>query len=189
MRFSYVLKSLKIKPEALQGIAYRAFFEPSTGRQFMAVLGAGIAAGILATAVQILLWSMFTESWVDRLLRDVRLTAALVMGQTVLPPAQGFDAPVMVIATLLHFALSVLYAAVLSLLIRSNLGMSLWIGWIFGLGLFFLNLYGFTLLFPWFAQARDWITFIAHLVFGVTAAATYQHLDTFPSPSKNGDEK
>ncbi len=154
-------------------------------RQWRAVLGAGVAAGCLSAVAQILLWWIFTGSWVDLLLRDARLTAALLMGQGVLSPAQGFDAAVMLTATFIHFALSLLYAAVLALLLRRfDLGISLLLGGVFGLGLFFINLYGFTALFPWFAQARDWITLVAHLVFGVTAAAAYKLLETFPSPSK-----
>lgn len=155
-------------------------------RQWRAVLEAGIAAGCLSAGVQILLWWIFTDSWSRLLLRDARLTSALVMGQAVLPPAQGFDAAVMLSATLIHFTLSLLYAAVLAMLMQFDLGMSLWIGGIFGLGLFFINLYGFTLLFPWFAQARDWITFIAHLVFGVSAAATYKLLERSSRPNRQG---
>ena len=32
-------------------------------------------------------------------------------------------------------------------------------------------------IFPWFAEVRDWITLAAHIVFGVTAAATYKALE------------
>jgi len=34
-------------------------------------------------------------------------------------------------------------------------------------------MYGFTLVYPWFEQARDWITVVAHVVFGVVAAAAW----------------
>lgn len=48
--------------------------------------------------------------------------------------------------------------------------------------LYAVNLYGFTALFPWFAQLRDWITIAAHLVFGVTAASVYRWLETRRKP-------
>jgi uncharacterized membrane protein YagU involved in acid resistance len=37
-------------------------------------------------------------------------------------------------------------------------------------------MYGFTMIFPWFDEARDWITLVAHVVFGVVAASTYRVL-------------
>jgi len=36
-----------------------------------------------------------------------------------------------------------------------------------------VNMHGFTLVFPWFAQARDWITLAAHVAFGVVAAGAW----------------
>ena len=53
---------------------------------WLAVLCAGIVAGVLATLVQVLLWLVFTDDFMALLLRDARLTAALVLGQKVLPP-------------------------------------------------------------------------------------------------------
>lgn len=44
-------------------------------------------------------------------------------------------------------------------------------GGFYGLMLYMVNLYGLTMLFPWFSVARDWITLLAHLVFGLTLAA------------------
>jgi hypothetical protein len=34
--------------------------------------------------------------------------------------------------------------------------------------------YGFTIVFPWFEAARDWITATAHVGFGLLAAFTYR---------------
>ena len=55
-------------------------------------------------------------------------------------------------------------------------GVAVLIGAGFGAGLYVVNLYGFTAVFPWFAEVRDWVTFAAHVVFGVTAAVTYRAL-------------
>jgi hypothetical protein len=49
-------------------------------------------------------------------------------------------------------------------------------GGVFGLVLFAINMYGFTIFFPWFAAARDWITATAHVVFGIVAAGVYAKL-------------
>jgi hypothetical protein len=130
---------------------------------------AGVIAGTSATLVQVLLWLVFTDAFPAILFRDARLTAALVLGSSVLPPPVTFDTGIMLAATLIHFALSVVYAALLARLTSGLENIpALLAGAAFGIVLYFINLYGFTAVFPWFAQARGWITLIAHAVFGVT---------------------
>ncbi|MDQ3007384.1 MAG: hypothetical protein M3R47_18615, partial [Chloroflexota bacterium] len=50
------------------------------------------------------------------------------------------------------------------------------IGAVFGLILYFINFYGLTAIFPWFAMARNWISIFAHIMFGLIAAAAYKQL-------------
>ena len=57
---------------------------------------------------------------------------------------------------------------------RLRNGSALFAGALYGLAIYVVNLYGFTLLFPWFAVARDWVTLLTHLVFGVALAAGYR---------------
>jgi hypothetical protein len=136
---------------------------------------AGIAAGVVATLAQIALWWVSSEPLPAILFRDARLTAAIIMGSQVLPPPATFDWSIMLVATFIHFALSIAYGLTLSVFI-SRLGMplSLLAGAVFGLLLYAINMYGFTFVFPWFAATRDWITAATHVVFGVIAAAVYQ---------------
>ena len=80
----------------------------------------------------------------------------------------------MAVATGVHFALSIVYAFVLAAAVdRLPTRAGIAAGAVFGLTLYAVNMYGFTWLFPWFAVARDGITLIAHLAFGVAASATY----------------
>lgn len=142
-----------------------------------AAVGAGVVAGIAATGVQIILWWAFRDPLPWILFRDARLTAAIVMGRGVLPPPATFDWGVMLAATLVHFALSIAYGVILAGFI-SRLGMtvSLLAGTVYGLTLYGINMHGFTIVFPWFAQVRDWITIAAHAAFGVTLAGAYKVL-------------
>jgi hypothetical protein len=39
-----------------------------------------------------------------------------------------------------------------------------------------VNFYGFTVLFSWFAEARNWITILAHAIFGLTLGLVYEPL-------------
>jgi uncharacterized protein YndB with AHSA1/START domain len=143
---------------------------------------AGAVAGFLATLIQMALWWIASYSPVEMLLRDARLAAAIVVGRSVLPPPASFDWTVMLIATLLHFALSVVYGLVQApIILRIGRRASVATGASFGLLLFVVNMYGFTALFPWFEASRDWITAAAHIAFGMTAAITYKairHLES-----------
>ena len=142
-----------------------------------ATVWAGVIAGTLATLVQALLWLAFTDDFPAILFLDARLTAALLLGGSVLPPPATFDAGIMLAATLVHFALSIAYAALLARLAARFAGIPpLATGAAFGVALYIVNLYGFTAIFPWFVQARGWITLIAHGVFGMAAISAYRWL-------------
>lgn len=144
-----------------------------------AAVDAGVVAGVLATAAQIALWWIWQDDLPRILYRDARLTAAIVMGHSVLPPPATFAWDVMLVATLIHFALAITYSMLLACLI-SRFGMlrSVLAGMLYGLILYGINMHGFTLIFPWFAQVRDWITLITHAVFGVALAGAYKVLSS-----------
>ncbi len=144
--------------------------------KWKAAIWAGIVAGVVSTLLQALLWAS-TGAFPSALFRDSRLAAAILMGRDVLPPPATFDLTVMLIAGCVHFALSIVYGTLLAIIIsRAAMGMAVLIGAGFGAGLYGVNLYGFTAIFPWFADVRDGITFAAHVAFGVAAAVTYRAL-------------
>jgi len=132
------------------------------------LLFAGFWAGVIATGAQLALWWMAERPLLETLFRDARLTAAIVMGPAVLPPPSTAQLEVLLIATLIHFALSVTYALIPATLHdRMNAWLSPLAGALYGLAIYVINLYGFTALFPWFAISRDGATLLTHLVFGV----------------------
>ena len=124
-----------------------------------------------------LLWALFTDTFPSVLFRDARLTAAMLMGRDVLHPPATLDSSIMLVAACIHFALSMAYGVMVAIMTsRTGTGTAISIGAGFGASLYVVNLYGFTAIFPWFAQVRDWITLVTHIVFGATAAATYKAL-------------
>lgn len=140
-----------------------------------AAVYAGVAAGVVSMLAQVALWLTFTDAFPEILLRDVRLTAAIILGPDVLEPASVAGMHVWIVAALVHFALSLAYAMVLAAAIhRLGFGTSIVAGGLFGLVVYVLNMHGFTRLFPWFEVARDPITVAAHVVFGVSAALVYR---------------
>jgi hypothetical protein len=141
------------------------------------MIWAGVMAGIASTLIEIMLWLIFTDDFPAILYRDARLTAAMVLGSSVLSPAATFDVSVMLMATLIHFMISITCAVLLALFTaRLDIIPAPLAGIGFGIALYVVNLYGFTAIFPWFAQTRGWITLIAHGVFGLTAILVYRWL-------------
>ena len=135
---------------------------------------AGIAAGVIATVVQLVLWWAFWDVLPAIFYRDVRLAAAILLGSTILPPPVSFDWLAFGAASVVHFSLSVVCSFILAVAIaRRRMRTSLLIGAVFGLLLYVVNMYGFTHLFPWFEIARDWITLVTHVAFGLAAAGVY----------------
>ena len=134
---------------------------------------AGLTAATLSTLVQLVLWLLAGEDAKLLLLRDIRLTAALVVGPHVLPPPLTFDESLMSLATVIHLLLSFAYAGLLFPFRSSRLSRALLTGALFGVVLYVVNLHGFTWVFPWFSAARGVITLIAHAAFSMSVMSVY----------------
>ena len=79
--------------------------------------------------------------------------------------------------------LAVIYGVILAFIIaRMDTGAAVGVGALYGLALYFINFYGFTRWFPWFADARDWISIFTHIVQSGLMAYLYKVL----SQSKRG---
>ncbi len=139
---------------------------------------AAIWAGVISGAVFMMLEMIMVPVFLDGSpWGPPRMIAAIVMGEGVLPPPATFDAGILMVAMIVHFALSIFYAIILAFIMsRTDLGVALAIGGAFGLALYLINFYGMTAVFPWFAMARNWVSIFAHVMFGVVAAWAYKAL-------------
>ena len=124
-----------------------------------------------------------------------RMIAAIVLGREVLPPPATFSIGVMAVAMMIHLVLSIVYAFIFAWVISRwelGTGMALVAGGVFGLVLYVVNFYGFTVLFPWFADARGWISIISHMMFGIVLGGTYVALlerNARTTVQSRGDER
>jgi uncharacterized membrane protein YagU involved in acid resistance len=141
-----------------------------------AAVWAGIIAGLVFMVLEMLLVQLIGEGnrW-----GPPRMIAAIVMGREVLPPPATFDAGVFIVAMIVHFVLSLVYALIFAWVAgqcqMTMTGAAIG-GLLFGLVIYAVNFYGFTALFPWFAEARNWITILAHAIFGLTLGVVYDPL-------------
>lgn len=141
---------------------------------FRAVFWAGIVSGLVFLVVNMLL-SLFLlgTPWIF-----IRMVAALLLGQDVLPPPASFDPGIFIVALLTHLFLSLLFTTILALIIHKwGLAVGVIGGAIFGLALYAINFYTFSFFFPWFFSLRSWIILLSHLFYGATAGGLYEALE------------
>jgi hypothetical protein len=138
-----------------------------------AAIWAGVIAGAVFLVVEMLLvWLVQGMSpWAPP-----RMMAAMVLGPEVLPPPADFSFMAVMTAMLIHFPLSIVYGLILGWAIhRLEMGMALLAGAAFGLiAVYVVNFYLIApMAFPWFVEARNWISLVSHVIFGVVLAGTY----------------
>ena len=105
-----------------------------------------------------------------------RMIAAMVMGESVLPPPGSFDFGIMMVAMMIHFMMSIAFGVILGWAIyhwRMNLLTALVVGTVFGLVIYFVVFYMMTAIFPWFAMARGGVSIVAHAMFGLVLGWAY----------------
>ncbi len=144
----------------------------TTAINWKAAIIAGIIAGAIFMILEMILVPLVGggSPW-----GPPRMIAAIGMGKEVLPPPGDFALMPVMVAMVIHFILSIIFAVILAFIIqRFSLGLAILIGAIFGLLLYFVNFYGFTAVFPWFAMARNAVSIFSHIVFGAAAAWIYK---------------
>lgn len=115
-----------------------------------AAVWAGIIAGVVFMVLEMLLVQLVAEG---NMWGPPRMTAAIVLGREVLPPPATFDAGVFILAMIVHFVLSLVYAFIFAWILgqwQLTLTAAAIGGLVFGLVIYAVNFYGFTALFPWF---------------------------------------
>lgn len=142
-----------------------------------AVIG-GCVAGAVFLVIELFAMRVMGQSvWAS-----LRMIAAILMGRDVLAQPATFATGVMLVALVTHFVLSSLFAVILAVIMApfsldSSVGMASLVGAVFGVLLYVINFYGMTQWVPWFADARGWVSFLNHIVFGLVAADTYLSLE------------
>ncbi len=107
----------------------------------------------------------------------LRYIASLVLGSKALMDG---GVGVVIVGILVHFVLSLLFAAIISIVVhRWGLRVGIIGGAILGLSLYGINLYAFTLVFPWFFALNGPILLLSHVLFGAVAGGVYESLDTY----------
>lgn len=145
---------------------------------WVAAVVAGLAAGAVLMVLELLWVTSFGGT--GRPWRTSNLIAAMVLGPE-LAQSSAYSLGAVGVALVVHYVLGAVFGVVLALVItgihrEASLFSIETVGILFGAGLYLLNFHGMSAAFPWVAELRGWATFIAHLVFGFTAALLYWRL-------------
>ncbi len=136
-----------------------------------AAVVAGLIAGAVFMVLEMIMVPMFLggSPW-----GPPRMIAAIAMGPDVLPPPGSFDLGILIVAMMIHLALSIVLAFAFAFIAKGrSMGTAIMIGAVFGLVVYLVHFFGMTAVFPWFAGARNWVSTFAHLMFGVVLGWAY----------------
>ncbi|MBO27250.1 MAG: hypothetical protein CML61_00610 [Rhodobacteraceae bacterium] len=141
-----------------------------------AAIYAGLIAGLVFIVMEMVLVALVGGG---SPLGPPAMISAIVLGPEVLPE-QGtppeFNMSVFLTGQIVHFVLSVILAVIFVLIVsRMTLGTGalIGIGVVYGIVVYLVNFYGMTAIYPWFATARNAITFSSHIVFGAVLGWSY----------------
>lgn len=153
----------------------KAINYPSTVLDWSAALWAGIISGMVAFILSIILpWIVINDPSLI-----LRLMASLLLGPAVIADPQTALVPgVYVLAFLVHFTLSLLFAILIAFIFhRWGIVVAFIGGAIFGFVVYILNFSFFSILFPWLLPYGNWMLMTANILFGGLAGALYELLE------------
>jgi len=140
-----------------------------------AAIWASIIAGLVFAALEVAMVPLFKggSPWAP-----LHMIGAIGLGPNAMASPDTFDVGIIATAVVIHMVLAVVYGVILAFIIaKLDTGMATLVGAAYGLALYYINFYGFTRWFPWFADARDWISIFTHLVQSGLMAYLYKVLD------------
>jgi len=140
-----------------------------------AAIWASVIGGLVFAALEVLMVPLIQggSPWAP-----LHMIGAIALGSNAMTSPDTFDLGIIGTAVVVHMALAILYGVILAFIIaRLDMGMAIAVGAIYGLALYIVNFYVFTKWFPWFADARDWISIFTHLVQGGLWVYLYKLLD------------
>ena len=140
-------------------------------------LKAGALAGLIAGAIFMMMEMGLVALSGGSPWGPPRMIAAIVMGEGVLPPPASFDLMILIAAMAVHLMLSIVIGVGFAFIAkRFGLLMAVGVGAVIGLALYVVNFYGMTAIFPWFAMARNTISIVSHIAFGMVLGLSYHRL-------------
>ena len=138
---------------------------------WLATLWSGLLSGLAMLLLSIILpWIILGDP-----LFITRLMASLLLGPQVIPIQSGLVPGIYVVALITHFSLA-LFFTVLIVLVFHRWGMVVAFvgGAIFGLLIYIISFYSFSIVFPWLQPYGNWMLMAGIILFGALAGTLYE---------------
>lgn len=120
----------------------------------------------------------------------VRLIASIPMGANVLAPPASFNGTILAVAFITNMALSIGFSLLVAYILhRGGLLTGIVGGALLGAGLYAINFYTLTLVFPWFFGYRSASLFVCHLIFGAICGGVYEALEVEEFETMEAEEE
>ncbi|MEM7387203.1 MAG: hypothetical protein AAF514_19875 [Verrucomicrobiota bacterium] len=160
-----------------------------------AAFWAGLIAGTVFLLINVFVTPHLVggNSWMI-----VRYFASPVLGENILMPTEllseekpliGFDGKALVAMLVSHYLLTLGFTFILAFIVhRWGLLTGILLGALFGLALYCINFYTFTLFFPWFWAIKNWVFLVSHIVFGALAGGIYESFEVEEFVDEEGNE-
>jgi hypothetical protein len=135
---------------------------------------ASVIAGLVFAVLEVVMVPLFQgkSPWAP-----LHMIGAIALGPGAMASPDTFDLGVIATVVVVHMILAIIYGVILAYIVmRMDVGLAVVVGGLYGLALYFINFYGFTAWFPWFADARDWISIFTHIVQSGLVAYLYKRL-------------
>lgn len=137
-----------------------------------------VFAGVIAGLVFLLVNMALTGQLLGNAQLPLQLSAALVLGTGVMPPAIGLGSSVLLTGLGVHLVLAVVFTCVIAFCLhRWGIWVGILGGALFGLALYAINYYFVADFIDGFAVLRSWLMAASHMLFGAVAGGVYEFLE------------
>jgi hypothetical protein len=136
-----------------------------------AILAGVIAMTVFAAIEMTFAWAVRGASpW-----RPLDIFGAIVLGQSASEPVVSHTGATALVGALVLLALGMLSGVIIALLVhRLHAALVLAVGALFGVAMYYVDMYGFARIFPSLALLRGWSSLFAYAVQGGLAAGLYR---------------
>jgi Na+/proline symporter len=144
-----------------------------------------VLTGVIAGLAKVVIDTTMAPLVLTRPFAMLQATAAIILGPRAASPSARFEVPEAILALVVHFVLSILFATLLFLFLfrvrRFGRILTAGVGVAFGVALYLVDFHLFSVAFPWFKPLRGLLELTSHALFGLVVSLVFSALHPPPT--------